>query len=280
MNDAVLFAEGSPPSGCSFVDLAGAVPKLNPPDVPLVVGAVTGTGAGANVAPKLNRDGGAGTGVDVPELGSDFFPKKSGTAPDRASPLACFSPVGAASGADVGLPIPNPSVFLGPSTFPNKLDDVDGVLPNPPNNDAGGLPAGVVLPLVLNGKNPSAEGTVGTTVVDAVDLAGGGAVGGDSGSATIDPEAKGEDARGREAFRRESGPAGARDGTLSAPDCSILVGGAGPNRPNKPIPSKAGVVLASAAESFSFDAGDGKGAVAEPRPENVIPENDWKGILG
>lgn len=57
-------------------------------------------------------------GVQVPDVGLDFVPKKSGT-PDDVDLSS--------SGAD-GLPIPKPRVFLGPSgpAFPRPAKRVDG----------------------------------------------------------------------------------------------------------------------------------------------------------
>jgi len=74
---------------------------------------------GLGPKPKLNGEGG-GTGVDVPDVGFDFVPKKSGTSEDVV--FFCSG----AGDAD-GLPIPEPSVFFGPmvAESPKPANSVD-----------------------------------------------------------------------------------------------------------------------------------------------------------
>lgn len=185
--------------GAGFEASAGLAPKLKLPK---------GAGAGAGVAsagvdglpkengadvvldvsagfdaPKLNGVGAATTGVEVPESGADLRPKKFGTSPESLEGAG----VGAA-GAE-GLPSPKLNGFLAVS-FEAEC---------PPNKATEGA-AGVGAFEPESEKNPFSLGLT-------VSFGGAGAlVSGESGSATIDPAAKGEDARGRLAFNLESGP--------------------------------------------------------------------------
>ena len=134
-------------------------------------------------APKLKGVGAATTGVEAPESGADFRPKKFGTSPE--------SLVGAGVGAAGagGLPRPKLNGFL-------LLSVEAGGPPNKATEGAAGV--GAFEP--LSEKKPFSLGLT-------VSFGGAGAlVSGESGSATIDPAAKGDDARGRLAFNLESGP--------------------------------------------------------------------------
>ena len=184
-----------------FEASAGLAPKLKLPN-----GAGAGTGAGVDSAdadglpkengaavvlgvsagfgaPKLNGVGAATTGVEVPESGADLRPKKFGTSPESLEGAG----VGAA-GAD-GLPRPKAKGFL-------VLSLEAGGPPNKATEGAAGV--GAFEP--EREKKPFSFGLT-------VSFEGAGAlVSGESGSATIDPAAKGEDARGRLAFSLERGP--------------------------------------------------------------------------
>jgi hypothetical protein len=143
---------------------------------------VLGVSAGFG-APKLNGVGAATTGVEVPESGADLRPKKFGTSPESLEGAG----VGAA-GAD-GLPRPKAKGFL-------VLSLEAGGPPNKATEGAAGV--GAFEP--EREKKPFSFGLT-------VSFEGAGAlVSGESGSATIDPAAKGEDARGRLAFSLERGP--------------------------------------------------------------------------
>ena len=92
---------------------------------------------------------------------------------------------------------------MGASTDPKRLDDAleeDGALSKLEKKDfAGGLPAGVVEPSGVGaddkGKKPPAGGAEDLGASSWASLVA--AVSGDSGSATIEPEARGEEERGR-----------------------------------------------------------------------------------
>lgn len=175
---------------------AGLAPKLKPLDgagdsvgvdgLPKEKGAavVVDSVAPGLGAPKLNGVGAATTGVEAPESGADLRPKKFGTSPE--------SLVGdAGAGAAEGLPRPKAKAGFLAVSF-----DAGG----PPNKAAAGGAAGVGAFEPVREKNPFSLGL-------AVSWEGvGPLVSGESGSATIDPAARGEEARGRLAFRRESGP--------------------------------------------------------------------------
>ena len=100
-----------------------------------------------------------------------------------------------------------------------------------------------------------------------------GAVGGESGQAIIDPEARGEEALGREAFRRDKGPAKVREGTprvevvctCTGADCAWE--GDGPSLLARvdPCPLSTG---------FSFDAS------LAPNAEKSIPDKVPSEIFG
>jgi hypothetical protein len=94
-----------------------------------------------------------------------------------------------------------------------------GAGPNPPKS-AGLLAEVAIAPPPKRGTKPSL-----LTVELFAAGAAVGTVGGDSGSATIDPEAKGDEALGR-VFSRDKGPACSR-GTPSDDDVSDLEVGAG-----------------------------------------------------
>ena len=188
-------------AGAGFEASAGLAPKLKLPK-----GAGAGAGAGAASAgvdglpkengaavvldvsvalgaPKLNGVGAATTGVEVPESGADFRPKKLGTSPES------LAGAGVGVGAAGGLPRPKLKGFLELSV------DAGG----PPNKATEGA-AGVGAFEPESEKKPFSLGLT-------VSFEGAGALfSGESGSATIDPAAKGEDARGRLAFNLESGP--------------------------------------------------------------------------
>lgn len=141
--------------------------------------------------PKLNPVGtGPAAGETVPEAGADFLPKKSGT-----------DEVPSAEGGAEGLPRPKLTAFLGPSVRISLV-----IL----ENSGGGL-AGVEDAVLPREKKPVASGlAAGTAGVAEAPVSGG-----DAGSATMDPEARGEEARGRLELSRESGPAPGRlDGTV------------------------------------------------------------------
>jgi hypothetical protein len=183
-----------------LADSAGLAPKLK---LPKGAGADAGAGVvsagvdgfpkenGAAVvldvsvafgAPKLNGVGAATTGVEVPESGADLRPKKFGTSPESLEGAG----VGAA-GAE-GFPRPKAKGFL-------VLSVDEGGPPNKATEGAAG--AGAFEP--ESEKKPFSLGLT-------VSFGAGALVSGESGSATIDPAAKGEDARGRLAFNLERGP--------------------------------------------------------------------------
>jgi hypothetical protein len=183
-----------------FEASAGLAPKLKVPK-----GAGAGAGAGVDSAgvdglpkengaavvldvsvdfgaPKLNGVGAATTGVEVPESGADLRPKKFGTSPES------LAGAGVGVGAAEGFPRPKAKGFLAVSV------DEGG----PPNKATEGA-AGVGAFEPESEKKPFSLGLT-------VSFGAGALVSGESGSATIDPAAKGEDARGRLAFSLESGP--------------------------------------------------------------------------
>ena len=250
----------------AFADSAGLAPKLKLPNgagaraesagveaegLPNAKGAAVGVVADASAAglgaPKLNGVGAATTGVEVPESGADLRPKKFGTSPE--------SLVGAGgAGAAEGLPRPKLKVdFL----------DVSLDAAGPPNKGAGAaLEVGALEP--DNEKNPFSLGL--TTSLGGT----GPLFSGESGSATIDPAARGEDARGRLAFNRDSGP---RAGTpkLAEGAAGLLIGSdfvagaAGGGRPKLPneTPLKEGSeILVCSSSSISGRSS----SLAENRP--------------
>lgn len=144
------------------------------------------------LTPKLNGEDVAGAGgaagVDVDAA----LPKKSGMA---APPLS----FGLSASDGLPRPSPGPAVFFGASMFPNKAE-AGGAAGCEPRLEkkllAGGLPAGVVEPAAgaVSGTKPPVAGAAAGGLVG--DL-GGAAAGGDSGCATRELPARGEEARGR-----------------------------------------------------------------------------------
>ena len=143
------------------------------------LGTASETGATVGV-PKL-KVGREDVGVAVPELGADFLPKKSGT------PLG-LAGTGAAVGVEAGLPRPKENSFL---AWPcvSVVEYAGGAK----NEDAGGFDVGVVD---TAGAKRFAADLAGIGV--SVDLAFPEVCdGGDSGGATTEFEANGEEALGR-----------------------------------------------------------------------------------
>jgi hypothetical protein len=233
-----------------FVASAGLAPKLKLPNgagaasvgvegLPKENGAavVLDVSAAGLGAPKLNGVGAATTGVEVPESGADLRLKKLGTSPD--------SLVGAAGvGAAGGLPSPKLKVdFLAVSL------DAAG----PPNNAAGGA-TGVGAFEPEREKKPFSLGLTGS--FGGV----GPVVSGESGSATIDPAASGEDALGRLAFSRERGPRAGTPrlevegaaGLLSESDLGAgAAGGGRPKLPNETPLNEGSEILVCSSSSIS-----------------------------
>ena len=194
-------------------------------DADSVVAFATGVGTGAGISclscrPKLKVDG-AWTGVAVSEDEDDLVPKKSGM-PDGVRGRS-FSDVD-------GLPMPVPNVFLGPS-------------PSPANN-GGGLAelAALAEGVDCRGMKPSVVGTAG----------------GDSGCATIDPAASGDDARGR--VETPFGLSNVPPDSRAADGTARFVGGC----------------------SVGFSTGAGAVAVdsaAGAKFPKLMPENEGRGIF-
>ena len=158
---------------------------------PKLIGAasVFGASIGLDVSdPKEKGVGAATTGVAVPELEPDLFPKKFGTSPCPDSLVGEVE----AGGAD-GLP--RPKLKAGLAEPPSEVEGLGGA-----KSDEGAAGTGVGAFDPEREKNPFSFGVTR-------DCAGVGAfVSGESGSATTEVAAKGDDARGRLEFRRESGP--------------------------------------------------------------------------
>lgn len=197
--------------------------------------------AGASAAlgsddPKEKGVGAATIGVAVPEL-----PKKLGTSP----PSVAGGVVVDVGGAD-GLPSPKLNAgFFDASVDPNSADG------------AGGLATGVLEP--DKEKKPFSSGlrdAWGFSFAEPVES-------GESGCATIELPAKGEEARGREALRRESGPAEAR----------------GTPNPEEPEPvDAAGVPLSLTGAAAADAAGEGAGA-STPKLPKLMPEKEGSEIF-
>ena len=188
--------------------------------------------------PKLND---WFVGVVLPEVGCDFLPKKSGTEPL----VDCDA--GSVDGWDDGLPNPATEIFC------------DSPAPTPANRDRAGVLIGVVEAFTASGNIPPVGGS---------DAWAEGSEGGDSGAATIEPEASGDDARGRDELIRERGPEAIR----GMPRLSGLAGG-GPSRPSRlELDASGGVRV-------GVGAGCGGGLDAFML-EKEIPENELKGIFG
>lgn len=199
-------------------------------------------------APKLKGVGAATTGVEVPESGADFLPKKLGTSPDS------LAGAGVGAAGPEGLPRPKLKVFL-------ELSLDEGGPPNKATEGAAG--AGALEP--ESEKNPFSLGLTAS-------FGGAGAlVSGESGSATIDPAAKGEDARGRLAFSLESGPRagtprfeveGAAGLLRDESDFWGAGGGGRPKLPNETPLNEGSEILVCSSSSISGKSS----SLAEKRP--------------
>lgn len=137
--------------------------------------------------PNENGVGAATTGVAAPESGADLRPKKLGTSPDSLGGVVVV-------GGAEGLPRPKLKAgLLDPSV------DLGGA-----NKDEGACcgceeVGGVDLP-------PDSEKKPFSSGLAVVDGGVGAFVSGESGSATTEVAAKGEDARGLVAFSLDRGP--------------------------------------------------------------------------
>lgn len=183
------------------------------------------------------------------------MPKKSGIeSPDEAF-----------AGSD-GLPRPRPvpAAFFAGSRLPNKLEAGGASLlvdENPPKVVvAGSLPAGVVEPVAGLNK--------GTNPVVGAGVAVGAGAGGDSGSATVEDPARGEEALGRCLSILDNGPP--RTGTLS--DVSA---GLGPSLPRRLLESAE--AASAGAEVVGISGAGDAGALV--KGVNEIPEKELRGIL-
>jgi hypothetical protein len=122
---------------------AGLAPKLKDPSGAVAGLSAAGAGAAAGLpnengvsafagsvaaglgTPKENGVGAATTGVEDPEVGADFRPKKSGTSPDSLAGAA-----GAGAGAE-GLPSPKANGAFFEASLEPELEA------GPPNSGAG-----------------------------------------------------------------------------------------------------------------------------------------------
>lgn len=219
--------------------------------------------------PNWNGGGEAAmAGVVVPEPGWDFCPKKLGT-------LELVSVDPDADAGVEGLPRPNENCFFAGSASTGLVVELLG---GAKNDEVGAEVEGADRDAVGDGfrpaereKKPFSSGlsadTVGVSVREAAFVLL--ASSGESGSATIDPAARGDDARGRVELRRDRGPPTDRpefDGTLNE---LALLEVAGPKRPSRDDPeSEAGAT-----------AGVSCLGVGADRPNEIPVKDDGKEIL-
>jgi hypothetical protein len=240
------------PIGASFSDGgAGVVPNEKAGAAALIGSAAVSAG----LAPKVKGAAAATTGVADPESGADLRPKKSGTPPDSLA-----GGVEAAGAGAEGLPSPklNAGFLL---AFEGAAD---------PNSGAGvEVGAGGFAPPERE-KKPFSLGVI--VCLGSLGFC----VSGESGSATMDPAARGEEARGRLALSRDKGPragtprlegagAGGRLSEVSLfwAGCAVgAAGGGSPKLPNFTPENEGSEILVCSSSSISGKSS----SLAEYRP--------------